>query len=53
MRKLLDFYSHLGYIAHEVHLLVALDLEWEPREMEDGEEIRVCTFTKENCYEWT
>ena len=26
--KLLDFYSHPGYVAHKVHLLVAYDLEW-------------------------
>jgi 8-oxo-dGTP pyrophosphatase MutT (NUDIX family) len=43
--KLLDFYSHPGYIAHKVHLLVAYDLEWDPQELEDGEEIRVHTFT--------
>jgi len=36
---------HPGYIAHKVHLLVRYDLEWEPLEMEDGEEIRVHTFT--------
>jgi len=35
----------LGYIAHKVHLLVAYDLEWDPLEMDDGEEIRVHTFT--------
>ncbi len=45
LEKLLDFYSHPGYIAHKVHLLVAYDLEWDPLEMEDGEEIRVHTFT--------
>ncbi len=28
LEKLLDFYSHPGYIAHKVHLLVAHDLEW-------------------------
>jgi 8-oxo-dGTP pyrophosphatase MutT (NUDIX family) len=27
LEKLLDFYSHPGYIAHKVHLLVAHDLE--------------------------
>jgi len=27
-----------------VHLLVASDLEWDPLEMEDGEEILVHTF---------
>ncbi|HYT02444.1 MAG TPA: hypothetical protein VEL70_05995, partial [Candidatus Acidoferrum sp.] len=40
-----DFYSHPGYIAHKVHLLVAHDLEWDPLDMEDGEEILVKTFT--------
>jgi 8-oxo-dGTP pyrophosphatase MutT (NUDIX family) len=43
--KLLDFYSHPGYIAHKVHLLVAHDLEWDPPEMEDGEEILIHMFT--------
>src|SRR6266700_3692951 len=47
LKKLLDFYSHPGYIGHKVHLLVAHDLEWDPLEMEDGEEIRVHTFTME------
>jgi ADP-ribose pyrophosphatase len=45
LEKLLDFYSHPGYIAHKVHLLLAYDLEWNPLEMEDGEEIQVHTFT--------
>jgi 8-oxo-dGTP pyrophosphatase MutT (NUDIX family) len=45
LEKLLDFYSHPGYIGHKVHLLVAYDLEWDPLEMEDGEEIRMHTFT--------
>jgi 8-oxo-dGTP pyrophosphatase MutT (NUDIX family) len=45
LEKLLDFYSHPGYIGHKVHLMVAYDLEWDPLEMEDGEEIRVHTFT--------
>ena len=45
LEKLLDFFSHPGYIAHKVHLFVAHDLEWDPLEMEDGEEIRVHTFT--------
>lgn len=44
LEKLLDFYSHPGYIAHKVHLLVVYDLEWDPSEMDDGEEIRVHTF---------
>ena len=43
--KLLDFYSHTGYIAHKVHLLVAYDLVWNPLEMDDEEEIQVHTFT--------
>jgi 8-oxo-dGTP pyrophosphatase MutT (NUDIX family) len=43
--KLLDLNSHPGYIAHKVHLLIASELEWDPLEMEDGEEIRVHTFT--------
>ena len=45
LEKLLDFNSHPGYIVHKVHLLVAYDLEWDPLEMEDGEEIRGHTFT--------
>src|SRR5260221_14436122 len=45
LEKLLDFYSHPGYIAHKVHLLVAHDLEWDPLYMENGEEIRLHTFT--------
>ena len=45
LKKLLDFYSHPGYIAHRDTLLVAYDLEWELLEMEDGEEIWVHTFT--------
>jgi 8-oxo-dGTP pyrophosphatase MutT (NUDIX family) len=45
LEKLLDFNSHPGYIAHKVHLLVAYDLEWDPLEMDDGEGIRVHTFT--------
>src|SRR5262249_11769127 len=45
LEKPLDFYSHPGYIAHKVHLLVAYDLDWDPLDMEDGEEIWVHTFT--------
>ena len=45
LEKLLDFCSHPGYVAHKVHLFVAHDLEWDLLEMEDGEEIRVHTFT--------
>ena len=43
LEKLLDFHSHPGYIAHKVHLLTAYDLEWDPLEMDDGEEIGVYT----------
>ncbi len=45
LEKLLDFNSHPGYIAHKVYLLVAYDREWDPLAMDDGEEIRVHTFT--------
>jgi 8-oxo-dGTP pyrophosphatase MutT (NUDIX family) len=45
LEKLLDFYSHPGYIAHKVYLLVAHGLEWDPLEIGNGEEIRVHTFT--------
>jgi 8-oxo-dGTP pyrophosphatase MutT (NUDIX family) len=45
LEKLLDFYSHPGYMAHKVHLFVAHDLEWDPLEIEDGEEILVQTLT--------
>jgi hypothetical protein len=45
LEKLLDFYSHPGYVAHKVHLFMAHDLEWDPLEMEAHEEIRVQTFT--------
>ncbi len=44
LEKLLDFYSHPGYIAHKVHLFVAYDLEWDPLELDDQEEIRVQTL---------
>lgn len=53
LEKLLDFYSHPGYIAHKVHLFVAYDLEWEPLDMENGEEIRVHTFTIDEALEAT
>ena len=45
LEKLLDFYSHPGYIAHKVHVFVAHDLEWDPLDLEDGEELFVHTFT--------
>src|SRR5579885_1233260 len=47
LEKLLDFYSHPGYIAHKVHLFVAYDLEWDPLEMDEEEEITVQMFTLE------
>jgi hypothetical protein len=45
IEKLLDLYSHPGYIGHKVRLLVACDLGCDPLEMDDGEEIRIHTFT--------
>ncbi len=45
LEKLLDFYSHPGYIAHKVHLFVAYDLEWDPLDMDTEEEICVQTLT--------
>ncbi len=45
LEKLLDFYGHPGYMAHKVHVFVARDLEWDPLEMERGEEIQVQTMT--------
>ena len=43
--KLLDIYSHPGYIAHKVHLFVAQELEWDPLPIEAQEEIRLRTVT--------
>ncbi|MBV9689647.1 MAG: NUDIX hydrolase [Ktedonobacteraceae bacterium] len=45
LEKLLDFYSHPGYVSHKVHLFVASDLEWNPLEREMQEEIQVQTYT--------
>jgi 8-oxo-dGTP pyrophosphatase MutT (NUDIX family) len=53
LEKLLDFYSHPGYIAHKVHVFVAHDLEWDPLELEDGEELFVRTFTLNEALETT
>jgi 8-oxo-dGTP pyrophosphatase MutT (NUDIX family) len=53
MEKLLDFYGHPGYVAHKVHLFVAYDLEWDPLELEDQEEIRVQTFMLDEALEAT
>jgi hypothetical protein len=33
------------FCIHKVHLLAVRDLEWDPLEMEDGEEILVKTLT--------
>jgi ADP-ribose pyrophosphatase len=44
IEKLLNIYSHPGYVAHKVHLFVAYDVEWDPLNMESGEEIRGKTF---------
>jgi hypothetical protein len=51
--KLLDIYSHPGYIAHKVHLLVAFDLEWGPLKMDGEEEIPVHTSTLDGTLEAT
>lgn len=53
VEKLLDLYGHPGYMAHKVHLFVASDLEWDPLEMEDGEEIQVLTLPLEEALEIT
>ena len=53
LEKLLDFYSHPGYIAHKVHVFVAHDLEWDPLDLEDGEELFVHTFTLDEALETT
>ena len=45
LEKLLDFYSHPGYVSHKVHLFVASDLEWDPLDSETQEEIHVQTLT--------
>jgi len=47
LEKLLDFYGHPGYIAHKAHLFVAYDLDWNPLEMDEEEEIKVRTLTLE------
>jgi 8-oxo-dGTP pyrophosphatase MutT (NUDIX family) len=45
LEKLIDLYSHPGYISHHVHVFVAYDLEWDPLEAEKQEEIKVQTVT--------
>lgn len=44
VEKLTSFYSHPGYVSHKVHLFVAQDLEWDPLEQEEHEELRVHTY---------
>jgi 8-oxo-dGTP pyrophosphatase MutT (NUDIX family) len=44
VEKLIDFYSHPGYISHRVHVFLAYDLEWDPLEQDRHEEIRVRTY---------
>src|SRR6266487_127714 len=53
LEKLLDIHSHPGYIAHKVHLFVAYDLEWDPLEMENQEELFVRTFSLDEALEAT
>ncbi|SRR5579884_381678 len=45
LEKLIDLYSHPGYVAHRVHVFVASDLVWDPLDLEVHEEIRVHTYT--------
>lgn len=45
LERLLAMHSHPGYVAHKVHLFVGYDLEWDPLEMDEQEEIRVRTYT--------
>jgi 8-oxo-dGTP pyrophosphatase MutT (NUDIX family) len=45
LEKLIEFYSHPGYIFHRVHVFIASDLEWDPLELEPHEEIKVQTYT--------
>jgi hypothetical protein len=40
-------------IAHKVRLFVAYDLEWDPLELGDQEEIHVQTFTLDEALEAT
>ncbi|WP_376794423.1 NUDIX hydrolase, partial [Thermogemmatispora sp.] len=44
LQRFLSCYGHPGYVSHRVHLFVASDLEWDPLELEAGEEIRVRTL---------
>jgi 8-oxo-dGTP pyrophosphatase MutT (NUDIX family) len=48
LKKLINFYSHPGYTAHKVHLFVAEELEWDPLEMEEQEEVHVQTLKLED-----
>ncbi len=45
LEKLVDLYSLPGYISRKVHLFVGYDLEWDPMETEEHEEIHVHTYT--------
>lgn len=53
LEKLLDFYSHPGYVSHKVHLFIAQDLEWNPLAFEAQEEIQVHTYTLEEALKAT
>jgi 8-oxo-dGTP pyrophosphatase MutT (NUDIX family) len=44
LEKLIEFYSHPGYIFHHVHVFLASNLEWDPLELEPHEEIHVQTY---------
>jgi|SRR5579884_833103 len=47
LEKLIDLYSHPGYISHRVQVLVAYDLEWDPLQPDMHEEIQMRTYTLE------
>jgi 8-oxo-dGTP pyrophosphatase MutT (NUDIX family) len=45
LKKLIELYSHPGYIFHRVHIFLASDLAWDPLELEPHEEIHVQTYS--------
>jgi ADP-ribose pyrophosphatase len=53
LEKLIEFYGHPGYVAHQVHVFVAYDLEWDPRELDAHEEIKVQTYTMKEALDAT
>ena len=53
LEKLIEFYGHPGYVAHQVHVFVAHDLEWDPLELDAHEEIKVQTYTMKEALDAT